>query len=86
MEKPEETGTDYTSPPPETVEAILYSIESPGLSRRDLEQLSRARVSQILNQKHPLTVNEIRKRYAGLRYPAEGLAQPCSREESATSE
>ena len=45
----------YELPPSRPVEAILYYMESRGLSRQDLEVYigSRARVSEILNRKNP---------------------------------
>ncbi len=75
----------YSIPLPDPVEAILYFIESRGLSRRDLEQFigSRARVSEVLNRKRPLTIGMIRKIHKGLGIPAEVLIQPYSSQESA---
>ncbi len=75
----------YIIPLPDPVEAILYYVESRGLARRDLEQYigARARVSEILNRKRPLTIGMIRKLHAGLGIPAEVLIQPYSSEESA---
>lgn len=75
----------YPIPLPDPVEAILYFIESRGLSRRDLEPFigSRARVSEVLNRKRPLTIGMIRKLHSGLGIPAEVLIQPYSAEESA---
>lgn len=70
---------------PDPVEAILYHIESRGLSRRDLVPFigSRARVSEVLNRKRPLTIGMIRKLHTGLGIPAEVLIQPYSLEASA---
>jgi HTH-type transcriptional regulator/antitoxin HigA len=64
--------------PPDPIEAILYHLESRGLSRRDLEPHlgSRARVSEILNRKRPLTLEMIRRLHSGLGIPAEVLIQP----------
>ncbi|MDR3556203.1 MAG: helix-turn-helix domain-containing protein [Syntrophobacteraceae bacterium] len=75
----------YIIPLPDPIEAILYYVESRGLSRRDLEQFigGRARVSEILNRKRPLTIGMIRKLPAGLGIPAEVLLQPYSSEDSA---
>lgn len=75
----------YPMPFPDPIEAILYYIESRGLSRRDLEPFigSRARVSEILNRKRPLTISMIRKLHAGLGIPAEILIQFYALEESA---
>lgn len=75
----------YSIPLPDPVEAILYYVESRGLSRRDLVPFigSRARVSEVLNRKRPLTIGMIRKIHRGLGIPAEVLIQPYSLEESA---
>lgn len=64
--------------PPEPVEAILHFMESQGLERRDLEPYlgSRARVSEVINRKRPLSLNMIRKLQAGLGISAEILVRP----------
>jgi HTH-type transcriptional regulator/antitoxin HigA len=61
---------------PEPIEAIQY--QSRGLSRRDLEPYigTRARVSEILNRRRPLTLRMIQRLQAGLGIPAEILIQP----------
>jgi HTH-type transcriptional regulator / antitoxin HigA len=68
----------YAIPLPDPVEAIYYYLESRGLSRRDLELYlgSRARVSEILNRKRPLSLDMIRRLHTGLGIPAEVLIQP----------
>ena len=68
----------YSIPLPDPVEAILYHMESRGLSCRDIETYigSRARVSEVLNRKRPLTVEMIRNLNKGLGIPAEVLIQP----------
>jgi HTH-type transcriptional regulator/antitoxin HigA len=68
----------YNIPMPDPIEAILYHMESRGLSRRDLESYigSRARVSEVLNRKRPLTMEMIRNLHIGLGMPAEVLIQP----------
>lgn len=65
-------------PLPDPIEAILYYVESRGLSRRDLERFigSRARVSEVLNRKRPLTMEMIRNLHKGFGIPAEVLIQP----------
>lgn len=75
----------FAIPLPDPIEAILYFLESRGLSRRDLEPFigARARVSEVLNRKRPLTIGMIRKLHTGLGIPAEVLIQPYSSEESA---
>ena len=68
----------YPIPAPDPIEAIYYYMESRGLSRKDLEPYvgSRARVSEILNKKRPLSLPMIRKLHQGLGIPAEVLIQP----------
>ena len=68
----------YSIPLPDPIEAILYYMESRGLSRRDLEPYigSCARVSEVLNRKRPLTIRMIRKLHTGLGIPADVLIQP----------
>ncbi len=62
-------------PLPDPIEAIRYRMESRGLSRRDLEPYigSRARVSEVLNRKRPLSIEMIRRLHTGLGIPAEVL-------------
>lgn len=68
----------YSIPKPDPIEAILYHMESRGLARRDLQPYigSRARVSEVLNRKRPLTMEMIRNLHKGLGIPAEVLIQP----------
>lgn len=49
--------------PPDPIEAIHFRMEQEGLIRADLEKLigSRARVSEVLNRRRPLTVKMIRR-------------------------
>lgn len=58
----------YSIPLPDPIEAINYHMERLGLTRKDLEQFigSRARVSEILNRKRPLTLRMIRNLQTGL--------------------
>jgi HTH-type transcriptional regulator/antitoxin HigA len=67
----------YDIPAPDPIEAILYYMESRRLTRADLEPYigSRARVSEILNRKRPLTLAMI-QRLNQLGIPAEALIQP----------
>jgi len=66
--------------PPEPIAAILYYMESRGLTRHHLEPAigSRARVAEILNRKRPLTLEMIRKLHQQLGIPARTLIQPYS--------
>jgi HTH-type transcriptional regulator / antitoxin HigA len=68
----------YSIPKPDPIEAILYHMESRGLTRRDLQPYigSRARVSEVLNRKRPLTMEMVRNLHKGLAIPAEVLIQP----------
>ena len=68
----------YVIPAPDPIEAINYFMESRGLKRADLEPYigSRARVSEVLNRKRPLTLSMIQRLNAGLGIPAEILVKP----------
>ncbi len=68
----------YEIPAPDPVEAINYFMESRGLTRADLEPYigSRARVSEVLNRKRPLTLSMIQRLNAALGIPAEILVKP----------
>jgi HTH-type transcriptional regulator/antitoxin HigA len=70
--------THYPMLPPDPIEALLYHLESRGLTRRDLEPYigSRARVAEVLNRRRGLTIGMIRRLYRGLGVPAEILIQP----------
>lgn len=78
----------YPIAPPDPIEAIEFHCERLGLTRRDLEPYigSRARVSEILNRRRPLTLAMIRRLQAGLGIPAEILLRPYPLVESARSE
>ena len=75
----------YNIPLPDPVEAILYHLESRGLTRRDLEPFigSRARVSEILNRRRSLSLERIRKLSSGLGIPVEVLIQPYDTDRAA---
>jgi len=68
----------YDIPAPDPVEAIYYFMESRGLTRADLEPFigSRARVSEVLNRKRPLTLSMIQRLNSELGIPAEILVKP----------
>jgi HTH-type transcriptional regulator / antitoxin HigA len=63
---------------PDPIEAICWTMEARGLARRDLEPYigSRARVSEILNRRRPLSLEMIRGLHAGLGIPASVLIRP----------
>jgi HTH-type transcriptional regulator / antitoxin HigA len=75
----------YPIAPPDPIEAIEFHRERLGVTRRDLEPYigSRARVSEILNRRRPLTLAMIRRLQAGLGIPAEILLRPYPLVESA---
>ena len=77
----------HSIPLPDPVEAILYYLESRGMSRKDLEMYlgSRARVSEVLNRKRPLSLAMIRKLHRSLGIPAEVLIQPYDPFQSTSS-
>src|SRR5262245_50133002 len=66
--------------PPDPIDALLYYVESRGLTRRDLETFlgSRARVAEVLNRRRPLTIDMIRKLHEGLGISAAVLIRPYS--------
>ena len=63
---------------PDPVEAIKYYMESHGMTRHDLEPYigSRARVTDILNRRRPLSLEMIRRLHTHLGIPAEILIKP----------
>ena len=75
----------YPIPTPDPIETIRYYMESRGLTRRDLEPYvgSRARVSEVLNKKRPLSLTMIRNLHQGLGIPAEVLIQPYEYQQAA---
>ncbi|CAK8717592.1 MAG: HTH-type transcriptional regulator [Candidatus Electronema aureum] len=68
----------YDLPKPDPVEAILYQMESRGLSRKDLEPFigTRARVAEIINRQRSLSLPMIQKLHTGLGIAADVLIQP----------
>lgn len=60
---------------PDAVSAIEFRLEQQGLTRKDLEPFigSRARVSEVMNRKRPLSLAMIRKLAVGLDIPADAL-------------
>ncbi|RCJ40864.1 DNA-binding protein [Nostoc minutum NIES-26] len=70
----------YPIEAPDPVEAILYYLESRGLSWQDLESIigSRREVEEILNRQQPLTLEMIRRLHSSLGISAEVLIQPYS--------
>lgn len=64
-------------PLPDPIEAIEFHMERLGLTRKDLEPFigNRARVSEILNRKRPLSIRMIRSLSKGLGIPPEILVQ-----------
>ena len=63
---------------PDPIDAILHRLEALGLVRKDLEPMigTRARVSEVLSRKRPLTINMIRRLNKEMRIPAEVLIRP----------
>ena len=75
----------YSIPSPDPIEAIRYHMESRGLVRRDLEPYigSRARVSEILNRRRPLSLTMIRRLNKELGIPADVLIEPYEYQQAA---
>ncbi|MEZ4265339.1 MAG: helix-turn-helix domain-containing protein [Myxococcota bacterium] len=61
--------------PPDAIAAIEFRMDQEGLTRKDLEPLvgSRARVSEILNRKRPLSLAMVRRLRDGLGISADVL-------------
>lgn len=70
----------YPIAAPDTIEAILYYLESRGLSVNDLEPVigSKTEISNILHRRQALTLEIIRRLHQQLGIPAEVLIQPYS--------
>jgi HTH-type transcriptional regulator/antitoxin HigA len=70
--------THYTIPSPDPVEALIYWMESRGITRKEMEPLlgSRARLSEIFNYRRGLTLTMIRNLHNKLGIPVESLIQP----------
>ncbi|MBX3051843.1 MAG: hypothetical protein KF753_10240 [Caldilineaceae bacterium] len=68
----------YPIPPPDPIEAILYTIESQGMTWRDLEPYlgSQTRITEILNRQRALSLEMIRSLQSGLGITADILVQP----------
>ena len=67
--------------PPDPIDAIRFRMEQMGLTRNDLIDIigSRARVSEVLNRKRPLTVAMIVRLRAKLGISADVLIGPQRR-------
>jgi HTH-type transcriptional regulator/antitoxin HigA len=67
--------------PPDPVDAILFRMEQMGLTRNDLVKLigTRARVSEVLNRRRPLTIGMITRLRDGLGISADVLIGPQRR-------
>ena len=61
--------------PPEPIEAIKFRMDQMGLKRRDLEPIlgGRAKVSEVLNGRRPLSLAMIRRLHEELGIPADVL-------------
>ena len=70
---------------PDPVEAIKYTMESKGLTVKDLEpMIGRSnRVYEILNRKRPLTLKMIWALHRKLGIPAESLVRPTKKAHAA---
>ena len=68
----------YPIEAPDPIEAILHRMEALGIDRKDLEKMvgTRARVSEILNRKRPLTISMIRRISEKMHISANVLIRP----------
>jgi len=68
---------NYPVPPPDPIEAIRFRMEQQGLNASALAErlgLTRARMSEILNKKRALTLDQVR-RFHGFGVPADLLVR-----------
>ena len=70
----------YPIDPPDPIDLILFVMDANGLKQKDMLPYfgTRARASEILNRRRPLTLEMIRKLADGLRLPADLLVKPYS--------
>jgi HTH-type transcriptional regulator / antitoxin HigA len=68
-------------PPDDPVEVILFYMDQKSLTRKDMEQYlgNKARVSDIPNRRHSLSLTMIRRLSQGLSIPADLLISPTVR-------
>lgn len=64
--------------PADPVDAILFKMETAGLTQADLGRVlgSRARASEVLKRKRPLTLTMIHRLHEEWRIPADALIRP----------
>lgn len=75
----------YPIDPPSPLEALQFRMEQGGLTQRDLVPFigSRAKVSEVLSGKRPLSLAMLRALHTGLGIPAASLLQDQDRDEQA---
>jgi HTH-type transcriptional regulator/antitoxin HigA len=68
----------YPIEPPDPIDLILFVMDANGLRQKDMLPYfgTRARASEILNRRRPLTLEMIRKLADGLKLPADLLVKP----------
>jgi len=68
----------YPIDAPDPIDMILFVMDANGLKQKDLLPYfgTRARASEILNRRRPLTLEMIRKLSDGLKLPADLLVKP----------
>lgn len=68
----------YPIDPPDPIDLILFVMDANGLQQKDMLPYfgTRARTSEILNRRRPLTLEMIRKLADGLKLPVELLVKP----------
>ena len=68
----------YPIDPPDPIDLILFVMDANGLKQKDMLPYfgTRARTSEILSRRRPLTLEMIRKLADGLKLPADLLVKP----------
>ena len=68
----------YPMDPPDPIEAIKFTMEQQGLTRRDLEEIigTRTRIAEVMNRKRGLSIAMIRRLHERLGISADVLIRP----------
>ena len=76
----------YPIPLPDPIDALLYHLESRGMTESALEPYigSAVRVSEVLERKRPLTIGMIRRLHQNFGISADVLIQPYRRSRKRT--
>ena len=66
----------YPMDPPDPIDAIKFRMEQQGLTRHDLEAITRTRIAEVLDRRRNLSMTMIRRLHEQLGIPADILIRP----------